>query len=247
MLRTRIHIDQPLHPNTDVELSGDRAHYIGRVLRLQPGDDLTLLNGRGGEYRAVIRTIGKRIVGLSLGEHIKSELESPLSIHLLQGVSRGERMDFVVQKATELGVARVTPIITDYSVVRLAPVRAQKRALHWRGIAASACEQCGRNLLPDIDEPISLRNWLGENGESSGSRLILTPGTTDSLASVDGGAMMMTLLVGPEGGFSEAEYELAAATGFHALNLGPRILRTETAAIAALAVLQALFGDLTGR
>jgi len=244
MSPTRLYIDQDLQADADLELRGDRARYIGRVLRLQPEDELLVFNGKGGEYPAVIRSISKHTVGLTLGKHDDNGLESPLSIHLLQGISRGERMDFVMQKATELGVTRITPLITEYSVVRLDSKRASKRATHWRGIVASASEQCGRNRLPDIDEPIPFRNWLGENTESSSCRLLLQPGAAESLSSIDSKETTVTLLIGPEGGFSDAEYELGGATGFQAVSLGPRVLRTETAAVAALTALQVLAGDL---
>ncbi len=147
MSPTRLYIDQELHAEADLELRGDRARYVGRVLRLQPNDKLLVFNGQGGEYRAVIRSISKHTVELALGKHDDNDLESPLSIHLLQGISRGERMDFVMQKATELGVSRITPLIAEYSVVRLDSKRASKRTMHWRGIVASASEQCGCRRL----------------------------------------------------------------------------------------------------
>jgi 16S rRNA (uracil1498-N3)-methyltransferase len=153
-------------------------------------------------------------------------------------------MDFVVQKSTELGVRRITPVSSEYSVVRLDEKRTEKRVHHWRGIAASACEQCGRNTLPVIDPPVSLRNWLGEHRNNEGMRLILRPGSGTSLKSVDVSDNRLTVLVGPEGGFSDAEYDLAAATGFESAGLGPRVLRTETAALAVLTVLQSIHGDL---
>jgi len=244
MSRTRLYIDNPLSPNSRFELTGDPAHYVGRVLRLGPNDRLTLFDGRGGEYPATIMSLGKNNVTVSVGEHIDRNAESNLAIHLLQGISRGDRMDIVVQKATELGVQRITPVITEYSVVRLEPKRAEKRLHHWRGIAASACEQSGRNILPLIDLPQPLRNWLGENLPAPGERLILRPGGENSIKTVDSDARDLILLIGPEGGFSNPEYELAESTGFTAVGLGERILRTETAAVAAIAALQAFFGDL---
>jgi len=245
MSPTRLYIDQELRTDTDLDLRGDKARYVGRVLRLQVEDELVVFNGLGGEYRAVIRSISKHTVGLSLRGHLDIDLESPLSIHLLQGISSGERMDMVMQKATELGVTRITPLITEQSMVRLDAKRASKRTTHWRGIVASASEQCGRNCLPSVDEPIPFRSWLGENMDSPGCRLIFRPGATKSLRSIDKGTTMMTLLIGPEGGFSNIEYELAEESDFGAVNLGPRILRTETAAVAALAALQVLMGDLS--
>jgi 16S rRNA (uracil1498-N3)-methyltransferase len=244
MSRIRLHIDGPLSENTEIELTGDPAHYIGRVLRLGPHDQLTLFDGRGGEYPATILSVGRNNVRVSVDSHVDRNVESSLAIHLLQGISRGDRMDFVVQKVTELGVQRITPVITEYSVVKLEPKRAEKRLHHWRGISASACEQSGRNALPAIEAPLPLRTWIGENFEESGARVILKPGGNNSIRSVGPKIDRLVLLIGPEGGFSDAEYELAEATGFRAIGFGKRILRTETAAVAAIAALQALYGDL---
>ena len=172
-----------------------------------------------------------------------ADAESPLEIHLLQGVSRGERMDLVIQKATELGVRRITPVMTGYGVVKLDPERALKKTAHWQGVAISACEQCGRNRLPQIEPPVALRNWMGEHLEDDGARLIMKPGAGGSLHDVAGVDGPVSVLVGPEGGFTETEYELADTAGFSPVGFGPRILRTETAAIAIIAALQALHGD----
>lgn len=245
MSRVRVHIDSPLTANNEFHLTGDPARYVGRVLRLGPNDKLVLFDGRGGEYPATILSLDKNSVTVSVAGHIERDVESTLAIHLLQGISRGERMDFVVQKATELGVKSITPVITDYSVVKLEAKRAEKRLNHWRGIAASACEQSGRNVLPTIGAPQALRTWLGENYEAPGTRLIMKPGGTSSIRSLDSDLNELILLIGPEGGFSEAEYELAESTGFKATGFGARILRTETAAVAAIAALQTLYGDLT--
>ena len=245
MSRVRVHIDSPLSANSEFQLTGDPARYVGRVLRLGPGDRLVLFDGRGGEYEATILSLDRNSVTVAVAEHIERDVESTLAIHLLQGISRGERMDFVVQKTTELGVQRITPVITDYSVVKLEAKRAEKRLNHWRGVAASACEQSGRNMLPMIDAPQALRPWMGDHYEAPGTRLILKPGSSNSIKSVDPQVDQLILLIGPEGGFSEAEYELAEATGFKAIGFGQRILRTETAAIAAIAALQTLYGDLT--
>jgi len=244
MSRTRLYIEEALRAGSELGLTGNRARYIGRVLRLRTNDELTLFDGRGGEYRASVRSLSKNDAILSVAEHVDLDVESPLHIHLLQALSRGERMDFVVQKSTELGVRRITPVNSEYSVVRLDEKRTEKRVHHWRGIAASACEQCGRNTLPDIDSPVSLRNWLGDHRDDDGTRLILRPASGTSLKSVDVSGNRLTVLVGPEGGFSDAEYDLAAATGFESAGLGPRVLRTETAALAVLAALQSMFGDL---
>jgi 16S rRNA (uracil1498-N3)-methyltransferase len=244
MSRTRLFTESNLGPGAEITLSGDAARYLGRVLRLRQDDEVTVFNGEGGEYEATVVSLAKSSVTLRTGNFVDREAESPLSIHLLQGLARGERMDLVVQKATELGVGRITPLVTEYGVVRLDGQRARKRTAHWRGVATSACEQCGRNRLPVIDEPIGFREWLGANPAQDSTRLILRPGTGRLLASELIESTSLVLLIGPEGGFSDAEYELAELTGFEPIGLGPRILRTETAALAALAALQALRGDM---
>lgn len=169
--QTRLYIEQLIHPNAALEIGGDRAHYIGRVLRLRVGDPLTLFDGKGGEYPAQIESISRQSAQVTVGTHIDTNRESRLSVHLLQGLSRGDRMDMVVQKATELCVSAVTPLIMDYSVVKLSGERALKKLAHWRGICTSACEQCGRNVLPRIEQPTSFREWLGANINETQTRL----------------------------------------------------------------------------
>ncbi len=249
MSRARLYIDEPLHIGARTEIGADRARYISRVLRLRPDDTLALFNGLGGEYRATILSFSRNSVFVSIDEHVNRDVESGLKIHLLQGISRGDRMDLVMQKATELGIAAITPIITEYSVIKLEKQRAAKRLQHWRGICTSACEQCGRNLPPVVYEPVRLRNWLGENSRTGDERrLILKPGAANSLRSLQGDVESVAVLIGPEGGFSDEEYDLADATHFFPISIGPRVLRTETAAIAIAAGLQVQFGDLaTGR
>ena len=245
MSRARLYVDEPLRVGARMEIGDDRARYISRVLRLRPNDTLTLFNGRGGEHRATILSFARKSVSVSIDEHVDREVESELKIHLLQGISRGDRMDFVMQKVTELGVAQITPVITEYSVIKLEKQRAAKRLQHWRGICASACEQCGRNLPPVVNEPVHLRNWLGENTSADDERrLILKPGAANSLRSLQDKVESVTVLIGPEGGFSDAEYDLAGATNFFPIRFGPRVMRTETAAIAIAAGLQVQFGDL---
>lgn len=244
MSKTRLYIAEKIEPGSKIELNGDQSRYVGRVLRLQPGATIRIFDGSGMEYGALIRTPGKETTGLLVTEALERDAESPLSIRLLQGVSRGERMDLVVQKATELGVTKITPVLCERTVVRLDKKRASKRLRHWHGIAVSACEQCGRNVLPVIDAPLPLAEWIGANPADDHCRAILKPGapaTFDALLPANG---KMVVLVGPEGGFSDTEYGIADAAGFQAVGLGPRLLRTETAAIAVLAVLQGLYGDL---
>jgi len=244
MSDTRLYTDAPLTAGNSVELHEDRARYVSRVLRLRPDDRVTLFDGSGAEYPATITSLRKDVVTLAVDDRREIDRESRLKIRLLQGVSRGERMDFAVQKATELGVARITPLFTEFSVVKLDEKRAARKTAHWRGVAASACEQCGRNVLPGIDPPVGLRHWLGDNPQDDSRRIILQPGADATLGDIGDAADSVTVLIGPEGGFSEAEYEVAAACGFRSIGFGPRILRTETAAAAILAALQTLYGDL---
>jgi len=243
MSQNRLYIDQPIVADTELEITGDRAHYLGRVLRMRVDQPLIVFDGSGGEYPAHIASISKRSVRVSVGAYSDIDRESPLSIHLLQGLSRGDRMDTIVQKTTELGVAAITPLTTDFSVVKILGNRAQKKLSHWRGISISACEQCGRNVLPRIDEPTPFKEWLGVNVGDTRSRLILKPDVSQTLDTCTELSGTICVLIGPEGGFSDVEYKLAEDLGFEAISLGPRILRTETAAIATVAGLQSLFGD----
>ncbi len=229
----------------EVIVDGDRARYVGRVLRLRVGDMITVFDGSGPEWPATIEGMTRHSATLQLGESVDASAESPLKIHLVQGVSRGERMDYVVQKATELGVKRITPVLTAYGVVKLDEKRAVKRREHWQGVAASACEQSGRSRLPLIDEPVPLKHWFGANSAASDADLVLAPGAATPLAAIATPQTKVCLLVGPEGGFSHEEYEDADVAGFMPVSLGPRILRTETAAAAALAVMQSLWGDFS--
>ncbi len=242
-MRTRLYVPGSLESGASLPLDSERSHYVSRVLRLRAGDELVLFDGKGNEYAARIASASRNGVTVSVGERRERDVESTLAIRLIQGISRGDRMDVVVQKATELGVRRITPVITEFSVVRLDAAKAGKRLEHWTKIAQGACEQCGRNRLPEIDAPQTLSAILGSS-TTRGARLVLHPGASESLASLLAVDEPVELLIGPEGGLSDAELELAAAAGFRAYSLGPRILRTETAAIAALTVLQARHGDL---
>jgi 16S rRNA (uracil1498-N3)-methyltransferase len=243
-MKTRLFVSGQLINGGELLIEGDRARYLGRVLRQRVGDEITVFNGEGPEWSATIGAMTKTTATLRIENSHEAGTESPLKIHLVQGISRGERMDFVVQKATELGVKRITPVLTEYGVVKLDPARREKRRDHWEGVAASACEQSGRTRLPLIDTPISLKDWFGNKPADVDAELILAPGASVSLNGIETPKTKVCLLIGPEGGFSDSEYEDAAIAGFTAVALGPRILRTETAAIAALSVLQSSWGDL---
>jgi len=233
-----------LSANTSLSLGNEHSRYVGRVLRLRSGDALTVFDGSGGEYPANVVTITKQALELNVGEHSSRSTESPLRIRLFQGISRGERMDIVVQKATELGVHRISPVLTEFSVVKLEPERATKRVAHWTKVAASACEQSGRNELPLIDTPATLYEVLDDENSQDDVRLVLDPGAKQPLPSISRPEGYVSVLIGPEGGLSDKEQERVQIAGFAAVSFGPRILRTETAALAAIACLQSMFGDL---
>ena len=244
MALKRLHIDNALKSGSEVRLEEEQSRYLGRVLRLRVGDTLNAFNGEDGEFEASIAAISKTAATLVLGEHRATNTESALKVHLVQGISRGERMDFVVQKATELGVKRLSPVLTEYGVVKLDAERADKRRAHWQKVATSACEQCGRIRPPLIDTPVPLKAWFGDQPQDADSDLVLRPAAPAALTSLAAPKTKVCILIGPEGGLSPAEYEDAAVAGFTDVSLGPRILRTETAAIAAIAVMQSLWGDL---
>ena len=244
MALTRLFIRSDLQSGQELQLEGEQAKYLGRALRLRVGDPLTVFSAESGEFAATIASIDKSTVGVELGEAIATATESPLKVHLVQGVSRGERMDLVVQKATELGVKRISPVLTQYGVVKLDGSRAGKRREHWQKIAESACEQSGRTRPPLIDEPMPLKTWFGAKTSEADVDLILKPDAGTPMASLKAPKTKVCLLIGPEGGFSDDEYDDAEVSGFTAVSLGPRILRTETAAIAAVTVAESLWGDL---
>lgn len=240
----RIHVESPLAVGAQVELRGKAALHVARVLRLGAGDRVTLFNGDGADYRSEIKELHKGSLTLGVSAAVPARAESPLAITLVQGVARSERMDLVVQKATELGVTAIVPVATARSVVRLdADTRAKKLA-HWRGVAIAACEQCGRATLPEIAEPTDFESWLARPSGLQTLRVLLSPHAEASLVATAAGATRIEMLVGPEGGLEDTERDLALAVGYRACRLGPRVLRSETAAVAALAVLQSAAGDL---
>ena len=242
MRLSRIHVEIALAQGARVTVAGPAATHARRVLRLEPGDPLTLFNGDGDDYPSRIVGLGRGTLEAEVGGRRPARAESPLAVTLVQGIARGERMDLVVQKATELGVSAIVPVATARSVVRLdADTRGRKLA-HWRGIAVAACEQCGRARIPAIAEPTSLAERLRAPG--AGARLQLSPDAGQSLAAAAQGLESVEMLVGPEGGLEDVEREAALAAGYRACRLGPRVLRSETATIAALAILQGIAGDL---
>ncbi|HUN71475.1 MAG TPA: 16S rRNA (uracil(1498)-N(3))-methyltransferase [Steroidobacteraceae bacterium] len=244
MRLTRVHVTGPLSPNQRHTIEGDAANHISRVLRLEIGDPLTVFDGRGGEYAARIEAFSKGAVIVELRDPAAVSRESPLSLTLAQGVSRGERMDWVVQKATELGVTRIVPVMTERTMVRLQEAKQVERKLaHWQGIAVAACEQSGRDRLPDIAAPIGLEHFL-RDADAGATRLLLSPTGRQRVSELQAPHRKIVVLIGPEGGLAEGEQQAAIAVGFIAVRMGPRILRTETAAIAALTLLQHQFGDL---
>lgn len=244
MALTRIYINDRLQTGRTLELDSERAHYLGRVLRLQEGAALTIFNGEDGEFAATVSAMGKHAARIDVEDYLETATESPLKVHLVQGISRGERMDYVVQKATELGVKRISPVFAAHGVVRLDTKRAARRRDHWQRVAESACEQSGRIRPPLIDQPMSLNEWFGARPDDADIDLILLPRAATALTSLKPPKTKVCLLIGPEGGFNHDEYEDALAAGIKAVSLGPRILRTETAAAAAIAVVQSMWGDL---
>ena len=242
MRLTRSHVDMPLLVGDEIALPDDVAAHLLRVLRLQVGDACVLFNGDGRDYDARIIAIGKREARAELIAARRIGNESPLRITLLQGIARGEKMDWILQKATELGVARILPVTSERSEVKLDAQRADKRLAHWRGIVASACEQSGRATLPEVMPPQPLAQAAGLR---DGRGFILDPFADASLSSIrDAPLRACTIAIGPEGGWSRRDREHLAAAGYEGLKLGPRVLRTETAGIAAIAALQAACGDL---
>ncbi|MGC1329390.1 16S rRNA (uracil(1498)-N(3))-methyltransferase [Pseudomonas sp.] len=238
MRLSRFYIDAPLSLG-EHELPEAQAHYIGRVLRMAEGDAVQLFDGSGQEYRGALLEVGKKRVRVQLDEAFAGQPESSLKTHLGQGLSRGERMDWAIQKATELGASEITPIVSERCEVRLKDERAEKRQAHWQQIAVSACEQCGRSTVPVIHPPVVLADWL--KACDAELKLVLHP-VAEPLVSHEKPASL-AFLIGPEGGLSDAEVSQAQAAGFHSARLGPRVLRTETAPVVALAVAQQLWGD----
>ncbi len=239
----RVFVDSPLVTDADVALPEAAAYHVSRVLRLRAGAPIVAFDGSGGDYRCEILAIEGDRVRVRVGSRMPGLPESPLDITLVQAVSRGERMDWTLQKATELGVRAIAPVLSARSVVRLDDRQAAKKLRHWQAIVAGACEQCGRSVPPDVHPPQELAAYLA-SAPRDGQRFVLSPGGPTSLAGLASVTTRVKLLIGPEGGLDDIELERAAQTGYTPVQLGPRVLRTETAGIVALTVLQALWGDL---
>jgi 16S rRNA (uracil1498-N3)-methyltransferase len=242
---TRVYVEGELAAGSVVELPPDTAAHLARVLRARSGDEVILFNGDGRECTGAILAVRGARVSAAVGESRSVNRESPFVITLVQCVPRGDRMDFIVQKATELGVARIVPVLSQRSVVRLDQAHAQSKAMHWRAVAVSACEQCGRNRIPAVEPPQPLLNYLGESAPSTGPKLVFEPDCAAHaiLPAHDRGGTA-EIAIGPEGGFAADELEAFRVAGYSRAGLGPRILRAETAAIAAVVWLQARCGDM---
>jgi 16S rRNA (uracil1498-N3)-methyltransferase len=228
----RFYCPVPLASGALLELPPASARHV-QVLRLQPGASITLFNGEGGEFDALIERMGRSDVRVQVLQHRAVEREAARQVHLALGVPANERMDWLVEKAAELGAASIQPLLAERSVLKLAGERAQKKRAHWQAIAVAACEQCGRNRVPPVHDVAAVDDWLAR--QRSGTHWLLTPssGAQAWPAAVDSRAAL-TLLSGPEGGFAPGEEARALAAGFLAVSLGPRVLRAETAPIAAL-------------
>ncbi|HWT14378.1 MAG TPA: 16S rRNA (uracil(1498)-N(3))-methyltransferase [Patescibacteria group bacterium] len=241
MRRIRLFVDLPLQAGQGVTLSEAAANHAVRVLRLREGDPVTLFNGDGLDYTGVI-SLGKRDARVHLHDAEAVTNESPLAITLVQALARGEKMDLILQKATELGVVKIVPVTSDRTEVKLDEDRADKRILHWQRVLESACEQCGRAQIPEIESPSTLERAARLFAVSDDTRLVLHPEGGRPLARIDCGDAV-TIAIGPEGGFSERDLAVLDQAGFTRITLGPRVLRTETAGLAAIAALQTRFGD----
>jgi 16S rRNA (uracil1498-N3)-methyltransferase len=232
----------PLHPGATVDLAADAAHHALKVLRVAAGDTAILFDGRGGQWRATLHPAGKSLRA-TLEEFDDADSESPLALTLVQGLPSGDKMDLVVQKAVEMGVRRIQPVAAKRSVVRLSGERAERRVEHWRNIAIAACEQSGRNRVPAVAPILDLPQYLGIAAQENALRFVCAPGVAVRLRDLAAPEGPVSLLVGPEGGFEEGELLAARAAGFRAIALGPRVLRTETAGLGAVAAMMALWGD----
>ncbi|MEX2130550.1 MAG: 16S rRNA (uracil(1498)-N(3))-methyltransferase [Pseudohongiellaceae bacterium] len=234
----RLHVDQALQADTVVAVAGEPAHYLVNVLRLKPGMHCTVFNSGDGEFAATVESTGRQELKLALGESIVCSANPTLKIHLGMGLSRGERMDYAIQKSTELGVSEITPIFSARCEVKLSGDRLGNRLQHWRKIAINACEQCGRTLVPVINSPMPLADWLVSNPAG----IVLDPEGDTAIDMLEI-KNAVSVLTGPEGGLTDSELQLAVTHGYRKLKIGPRVLRTETAPLVVLSLLQFCYGD----
>ena len=250
MSNLRFYNPENLQIGTTVKLSDNAATHATRVLRLEISDEIVLFNGDGNDYICAISSIKKNETLSIVNSFVKITNESPLNITLLQGISSGDRMDYTIQKAVELGVTTIVPIITTRSVVKLSAERTEKRLAHWQGVVHAACEQSGRAFVPTVAAPLTLSAWLATTpspfkgeGKTPPTRLLLNPIGAMRLAELEKPSGNIELLIGAEGGLSQSEIDTALSQGFQSVVLGARILRTETAALTAIAAMQTLWGD----
>jgi 16S rRNA (uracil1498-N3)-methyltransferase len=238
----RFYIPSGIAPGATPELPDEAAHHAVRVLRLGDGAAVELFDGRGGAWQARLKVAGKRVLA-TLGAYADNDRESPLAVTLVQCLPAADKMDWVVQKCTELGVAAIQPVAARRSVIKLSGERMERRVQHWQQVAVSACEQCGRNRPPEVAPIVDLPQYLGRERGQNETRWILAPGGAGQLKNLPVPAGPIVLLVGPEGGFEDEELKAAQVAGFQPLCLGPRVMRTETAGAAAQAAIMALWGD----
>ncbi|QUJ67022.1 16S rRNA (uracil(1498)-N(3))-methyltransferase [Photobacterium sp. GJ3] len=238
----RIFHPEPLPASGKVTLSDDAANHVGRVMRMQAGQEVLLFDGSNAEFPAIISEAGKKRVDVEITARHERSIESPLDLHLGQVISRGEKMEFTIQKSVELGVNSITPLISERCGVKLTQERFDKKMAQWQKIAISACEQCGRNVVPEIRPVMKLEDWCGE--EFDGLKLNLHPRAQYSINTLPAPVSRVRLLIGPEGGLSAQEISMTETFNFCEILLGPRVLRTETAAMTAMTALQVRFGDL---
>ena len=239
---SRIYFDKKLVSGASIQLDSEVAHYLINVLRLKPDSEINLFNGDAGEFRGVIASGSKKEVVVHINEQLSQPSRSPLHLHLALGLSKGDRMDYAIQKSVELGVAEITPLYTEFNEVRFKDIaRLRKKLVHWQKIAIAACEQCGSHGPPTINSPVALCEFIKK--ESTANRLVLDKSGDNSLSETKK-SEAIDLVVGPEGGLSAFELKNLKSQGYKVINMGPRILRTETAPIAALAILQSVYGDM---
>lgn len=245
-MHPRIFHPGALTEGAELRLKGTEATHLGKVLRVRGGDEIILFNGDGLDHMARIISTGRHDMTIEIGECRESDTESPIDVTLLQGICKNQHMDMLIQKSTELGVRTIRPVICERGVVRINDERIDRKVRHWRRVAISACEQCGQTLIPEFGQPEILADAI-ERLDATAARIILDPAGSEILQAAIGTAHCIVLLVGPEGGLTKTETSAALKAGFRTVRLGPRVLRTETAPVAALSIIQYLIGDLGER